>query len=105
MSDAKVVMYSVLLTSNETKKIKGICNLVVLTKLPSNMEKVEEGARTFMEVYNVHRIAHVIRSCSIFRKPHVRYNRSSFEFYGSQEILLIIGYLPLKSERRLTQPK
>lgn len=105
MSDAKVVRYSVLLTSNESKKIKGIFNLVVLIKLPINMEKVEEGARIFMEVYNVYRIVHVIRSSSVFRKPHVRYNRSSFEFYGSQEILLIIGHLPLKSERRLTKPK
>lgn len=78
MSDAKVVMYSVLLTSNESKKIKGICNLLVLIKLPSNMEKVEESARTFTEVYNVHRIVHVILNSSIFRKPHVRYNR--FEF-------------------------
>lgn len=78
MSDAKVVMYSVLLTSNESKKIKGICNLLVLIKLPSNMEKVEESARTFTEVYNVHRIIHVILNSSIFRKLHVRYNR--FEF-------------------------
>lgn len=105
MSDTKIVMYSVLLTSNESKKIKGICNLVLLIKLPNNMEKVEESARTFAEVYNVHRIVHVILNSSIFRKPHVRCNRSSFEFCGSQEILLIIGHLPLKSERRLTKPK
>lgn len=71
MSDAKVVMYSVLLTSNESKKIKGICNLLVLIKLPSNMEKVEESARTFTEVYNVHRIVHVILNSSIFRTSDI----------------------------------